>query len=87
MCCFWQDCVSDNRSLIYDLIASHGDVEDMVFFAELMRDFERVITHHLQQDDYHSALTVLSKQVRQRGLSPGSLVHLLAGTHGHYIGH
>ncbi|KAK2189905.1 hypothetical protein NP493_94g03000 [Ridgeia piscesae] len=57
-----KECVSDNRSLVYELIASHGDVEDMVFFAELMRDFERVITHHLQQDDYPSALQVLSKQ-------------------------
>ena len=63
MLSFLQECVSDNRSLMYDLIASHGDVEDMVFFAELMRDFERVITHHLQQDDYHNALKVLSRQV------------------------
>jgi len=69
MCCFLQECVSDNRNLVYELIASHGDVEDMVFFAELMRDFERVITHHLQQDDYPSALQVLSKQVRQRGFT------------------
>ena len=69
MCCFWQECVSDNRSLVYELIASHGDVEDMVFFAELMRDFERVITHHLQQDDYNSALQVLSKQVGQRSFT------------------
>ena len=32
-----QDCVNYNRSTIYDLIASHGDVEDMVFFAVLMQ--------------------------------------------------
>lgn len=33
----FQECVSNNRGVVYDLIASHGDVEDMVFFAVLMR--------------------------------------------------
>ena len=43
-----KDCVSNNRSVVYDLIASHGDIEDLVFFAFLMKDFERVIGHHIQ---------------------------------------
>ena len=33
---FVQECITLNRSVIYDLIASHGDVEDLVFFARLM---------------------------------------------------
>lgn len=33
----FQECVSNNRGVVYDLIASHGDVEDMVFFAVLMQ--------------------------------------------------
>lgn len=33
----YQECVSNNRGVVYDLIASHGDVEDMVFFAVLMQ--------------------------------------------------
>ena len=61
---------------MYELIASHGDVEDMMFFAVLMRDFERVISHHLQQDDYHSALSVLAKQVRCYSRQTIVLVHI-----------
>ena len=34
---YLQECVNYNRNTIYDLIASHGDVEDMVFFAVLMQ--------------------------------------------------
>ena len=32
-----KDCMNYNRNTIYDLIASHGNVEDMVFFAFLMQ--------------------------------------------------
>jgi hypothetical protein len=57
-----KECASENRSMIYDLIASHGDVEDMIFFAVLIQDYERVISHHIQQENYRSALEVLAKQ-------------------------
>nr|XP_022303010.1 vacuolar protein sorting-associated protein 18 homolog [Crassostrea virginica] len=57
-----KECVSNNRGVVYDLIASHGDVEDMVFFAVLMQDFEKVISHHIQHDNYTGALHQLSKQ-------------------------
>ncbi|GFN86697.1 vacuolar protein sorting-associated protein 18 homolog [Plakobranchus ocellatus] len=57
-----RECVSNNRSVVYDLIASHGDVEDLVFFAVLMKDFERVIGHHIQHENYRGALDVLTKQ-------------------------
>ncbi|CAG5120863.1 unnamed protein product, partial [Candidula unifasciata] len=57
-----KECVTHNRSVVYDLIASHGDVEDLVFFAVLMKDFERVISHHIQHDNYRGALEVLTKQ-------------------------
>lgn len=32
--------MSNNRGVIYDLIASHGDVEDLVYFAVLMHGRE-----------------------------------------------
>ncbi|KAL5007275.1 hypothetical protein ScPMuIL_016081 [Solemya velum] len=57
-----KECTSNNRGVVYDLIASHGDVEDMVFFACLMQDFERVVSHYMQHDDYEGALKVLNKQ-------------------------
>ena len=60
-----KDCISENRSTIYDLIASHGDIEDMIFFAVLIQDFERVISHHIQQNNYVSALELMSKQMNK----------------------
>ncbi|CAC5391949.1 VPS18 [Mytilus coruscus] len=57
-----KECVSNNRGVVYDLIASHGNVEDMVFFAVLMQDFEKVISHYIQLDDYSGALSILRKQ-------------------------
>lgn len=46
----FQECVSNNRGVVYDLIASHGDVEDMVFFAVLMRGknhFKKIAFSHV----------------------------------------
>jgi len=60
-----KDCISENRSTIYDLIASHGDIEDMIFFAVLIQDFERVISHHIQQNNYTGALDLMSKQMNK----------------------
>lgn len=55
-------CLDQNRKTAYDLITSHGDVENLIFFAVLMQDFEHVISHHIQQDDFMAALNVLTKQ-------------------------
>lgn len=57
-----KECITLNRSVIYDLIASHGDIADLVFFAHLMRDHERVISHHIQHENYRGALECLTKQ-------------------------
>ncbi|XP_028399921.1 vacuolar protein sorting-associated protein 18 homolog [Dendronephthya gigantea] len=54
--------LEESRKTAYDLIASHGDVENLIFLAMLMKDFERVIHHHIQHDDYRAALDVLKKQ-------------------------
>ncbi|XP_041071102.1 vacuolar protein sorting-associated protein 18 homolog isoform X2 [Carcharodon carcharias] len=56
-----KECLHNNRSTIYDLLASHGNVEDMVFFSVIMQDYERVVAHHCQHDDYSAALEVMSK--------------------------
>nr|CAB3267628.1 vacuolar protein sorting-associated protein 18 homolog [Phallusia mammillata] len=52
----------ENRGTIYDLLISHGDIEDYVFFAVLMQDYERVVNHHVQNEDYSAALDALRKQ-------------------------
>ncbi|XP_017310953.1 vacuolar protein sorting-associated protein 18 homolog [Ictalurus punctatus] len=61
-----KECFYNNRSTIYDLLASHGNVDDMVYFSVIMQDYERVISHHCQHDDYAAALDVLSKHCDEK---------------------
>ncbi|XP_062973780.1 vacuolar protein sorting-associated protein 18 homolog isoform X2 [Elgaria multicarinata webbii] len=56
-----KDCLSSNRATIHELLASHGDTEHMVYFAVIIRDYERVIAHYCQHENYNEALEVLSK--------------------------
>jgi hypothetical protein len=51
-----------DKPTAYDLIASHGNVEDLTFFASLIEDFERVISHHVQSGEYLQALDLLYHQ-------------------------
>ncbi|CAI5763982.1 vacuolar protein sorting-associated protein 18 homolog [Podarcis raffonei] len=56
-----KDCLFNNRATIHELLASHGDTEHMVYFAVIMHDYERVIAHYCQHENYNEALEVLSK--------------------------
>uniref|UniRef100_A0A6Q2X5J0 Vacuolar protein sorting-associated protein 18 homolog n=1 Tax=Esox lucius TaxID=8010 RepID=A0A6Q2X5J0_ESOLU len=61
-----KECLYNNRTTIYDLLASHGNVDDMVYFSVIMQDYERVISHYCQHDDYGAALEVLSKHCDEK---------------------
>ncbi len=37
-----------NRDTTFDLIASHGRIDELLFYAQLIGEHERVIQHHLQ---------------------------------------
>ncbi|CAD5115789.1 DgyrCDS4731 [Dimorphilus gyrociliatus] len=56
-----KDCVYSHRDIVYNLIASHGAEDDMMFFAVLMKDYEKVISHYVQSEDYPKALEYLIK--------------------------
>uniref|UniRef100_A0A8C4Q9Y5 Vacuolar protein sorting-associated protein 18 homolog n=2 Tax=Eptatretus burgeri TaxID=7764 RepID=A0A8C4Q9Y5_EPTBU len=67
------------RAMIYNLIASHGDVQDLLFFATLIQDYERVVAHHLQQEDYLGALEVMAKHGNDKlfyKFSPSLVQHI-----------
>lgn len=49
--------------MIYGLIASHGNMADLVFFAELMEDYEKVISHRLQRNEFNHAIEQLTNKV------------------------
>ncbi|XP_070796134.1 vacuolar protein sorting-associated protein 18 homolog [Pituophis catenifer annectens] len=56
-----KDSLRNNRSTIHELLASHGDTDHMVYFAVIMNDYERVIAHYCQHENYNEALKVLSR--------------------------
>lgn len=44
------------------VISFAGLVEELLFYADLVEDYERVITYHLQQEDYSLAIDKLLEQ-------------------------
>eukprot|EP00002_Diphylleia_rotans_P023649 TRINITY_DN4651_c0_g1_i3.p1 TRINITY_DN4651_c0_g1~~TRINITY_DN4651_c0_g1_i3.p1 ORF type:complete len:921 (+),score=186.87 TRINITY_DN4651_c0_g1_i3:58-2820(+) len=54
-----------NEKTVFELISSHGRVDDMLYFATIIENFERVISHHIQKGDFLSALTVMSRQYKE----------------------
>ncbi|KAG0232703.1 hypothetical protein BGW42_007957 [Actinomortierella wolfii] len=51
-----------DKKTTYKLLASHGRTSQLLFYAELIGDYERVISHWIQEKNYRNALEVLSKQ-------------------------
>ncbi|KAJ3010566.1 hypothetical protein HKX48_007329 [Thoreauomyces humboldtii] len=45
-----------------NIIASHGRTEELLYFLELMGDYEKVVTHWLQQRNWPKALGTLARQ-------------------------
>ena len=43
----------------YSLLSSHGCVEELLFYALRIEDYDRVLTHHLQKEDVGSAIYIL----------------------------
>ena len=48
---------------MYDLLTSHGDLDDLILFAEHVQDHERVILLYLEREDYKKALDTLEPLV------------------------
>ena len=45
----------------YSLLSSHGCVEELLFFARLIEDYDRVLSHHIQREDIESAIFILKE--------------------------
>eukprot|EP01112_Ceratiomyxa_fruticulosa_P020451 TRINITY_DN6960_c0_g1_i1.p1 TRINITY_DN6960_c0_g1~~TRINITY_DN6960_c0_g1_i1.p1 ORF type:complete len:978 (+),score=224.54 TRINITY_DN6960_c0_g1_i1:223-3156(+) len=50
-----------NQATTFHLLSSHGCIEELLYYATLIEDYERVISHHIQHGEYKKALTVLGK--------------------------
>jgi tetratricopeptide (TPR) repeat protein len=50
----------------FNLISSHGRTKELLFYASVVKDYDKVIGYHIQQGQYDMALEVLVKQREPR---------------------
>eukprot|EP00698_Gefionella_okellyi_P003047 TRINITY_DN12868_c0_g1_i1.p1 TRINITY_DN12868_c0_g1~~TRINITY_DN12868_c0_g1_i1.p1 ORF type:complete len:989 (+),score=219.79 TRINITY_DN12868_c0_g1_i1:294-2969(+) len=50
------------RDTTYNMIASHGRIDELLYYAQLIGDYNRVISFHIQNQDYQQALAQMSQQ-------------------------
>ncbi|CRL04559.1 CLUMA_CG017630, isoform A [Clunio marinus] len=55
-------CLKNNRKLLYDIIASHGDNYNLTSLTTLNEDYEEVMNHYLQDNEFQDALDTLKVQ-------------------------
>ncbi|KYQ94001.1 7-fold repeat in clathrin and VPS proteins repeat-containing protein [Tieghemostelium lacteum] len=48
------------KDIIFNIISSHGAIEELLFYANLIEDYERVISYHIQHQQYDKALYILT---------------------------
>ena len=51
-----------NKSTTMMLISSHGRIQELLYFAELIDDYETVVSYYIQQSNYITALDKMAKQ-------------------------
>ena len=64
-----------NNATIFDLISSHGLMDEVIKYAMLIEDYERVISYFITKKEYIKALEILAKYVSPFPAKPaGTLV-------------
>lgn len=56
------DCIRNNKSTIYELMASHGDKGNLIKLTIVNKDFEQLIRQHIYKNCFLEALDVLKSQ-------------------------
>lgn len=51
-----------HRGTTYKLISSHGRTDELLYYATLVEDYDKVIAHWIEERKWDRALEVLSKQ-------------------------
>lgn len=57
-----QACLKDNRKVIYEIIASHGDNYNLTALTTLNEDYDDVISQYIQDNEFLDALETLKIQ-------------------------
>jgi hypothetical protein len=53
-------CLIESKESIYKIFSSHGNTSDLVYFAQVMKDYPQIIAHYLQEENYRKALEALA---------------------------
>ena len=51
-----------DRKSVYEIISSHGREEELLFFANVVNDYNYVLSYWIQRERWHEAMNVLKKQ-------------------------
>lgn len=55
-------CLKENRSVIYDVMADHGDHHNLTALTALNKDFDEAINQQINQNNFLAALLILKNQ-------------------------
>lgn len=59
------DCIKRNKPVIYDMMSSHGDKDNLIKLTVINKDFENLIRQHIYKRSYTEALGVLKSQSKR----------------------
>ena len=51
----------ESKEAIYEIFSAHGNMDDLVYFAELMKDYEKIINYYIHEENYCKALDRFNK--------------------------
>lgn len=53
-----------DQHTVYELIQGHGRTDMYLYFATAVGDYERVVEHHILEEEWTKAMNVIVRQVR-----------------------
>lgn len=56
-----QDQLSVQQAAVFDLLYSHGRIDEALYFAGVSGDISRIVRYYISQKEYDKALAILSE--------------------------
>jgi len=57
-----EECIRNNKEVVYSLLGSHGDQRSLVYLAQALRDTDRVVQYNLRNKQYQAVLSILTTE-------------------------
>lgn len=71
-----------HKETVYKLVASHGHNAELIYYATLIGDDEKVMSHWITERNWIKALEILAKQVRRKRNSRKAINNSFLGKFG-----